>query len=137
MRNKLSVEERRKRIAERKKAVYHTPKGNAYESNRRASLGVRYAKAKYNAPRRANRSPEAQQFSISIAEYIEIVSKPCYYCNASLAEEKGSSLDRIDNDLGYHIDNVVPCCKYCNKSRNKSMDSEEFKRQTKLNGRWN
>lgn len=29
-----------------------------------------------------------------------------------------NGIDRIDNNKGYTIDNVVPCCKMCNQAKN-------------------
>jgi len=37
--------------------------------------------------------------------------KPCYYCNVPM-EMVG--LDRVDNDIGYTVENTVPCCTMCN-----------------------
>ena len=35
------------------------------------------------------------------------------------------TIDRMNNDLGYIIDNVVPCCKWCNLSK-RERSKEEF-----------
>lgn len=36
-----------------------------------------------------------------------------------------SGVDRIDNALGYEVDNVVPCCSVCNRAKS-TMSSGEF-----------
>ncbi|SRR5258706_9040889 len=52
----------------------------------------------------------------------------CWYCgcepkNISSARVHGygdfiyQGIDRLDNDRGYEIDNVVPCCAVCNKAK--------------------
>ena len=39
----------------------------------------------------------------------------CYYCGKPSQEGiKIHGLDRVENDRGYHLDNVVPCCYDCN-----------------------
>lgn len=64
-------------------------------------------------------------FTINKQEYFELISKPCYYCKNSLLEETGGGLDRIDNNKGYVIENVLPCCGTCNKIRGASLTVEE------------
>ena len=42
----------------------------------------------------------------------------CHYCGKhSIEEVKLHGLDRVDNDRGYHMDNVVTCCEQCNRSK--------------------
>jgi len=42
----------------------------------------------------------------------------CYYCGKPSVEGlKIHGLDRIDNNKGYHLDNVVPCCEQCNRAK--------------------
>lgn len=53
-----------------------------------------------------------------------ITSKPCCYCGTT-AEPIGS--DRLNNDKGHTRENVVPCCKICNKVRNNIFTHEEMK----------
>lgn len=62
---------------------------------------------------------------ITLNEYKNIVSKPCHYCNTKL-EGCGFTLDRIDNSLGYIIENVLPCCGTCNKIRNNALTVNEM-----------
>lgn len=54
------------------------------------------------------------QFVLSFEEYALIIEKPCYYCNRKMTDECGLGLDRVDNSIGYVINNVVSCCSICN-----------------------
>lgn len=48
--------------------------------------------------------------------------KTCHYCKNGLAET-GSSLDRKNSNLGYSVENCVPCCTDCNMIRGKDRIS--------------
>lgn len=50
-------------------------------------------------------------FDLTYEQFVTFWQKPCHYCDAEIAT---IGLDRVDNAVGYTIDNVVPCCKYCN-----------------------
>lgn len=65
--------------------------------------------------------------NITLEQYDEIINKTCYYCSKDLFLETGGSLDRIDNSKGYLIDNVLPCCGFCNKLRQDLMTVDETK----------
>lgn len=72
------------------------------------------------------------EFNLTKEEFNFITSQNCYYCNAEPIEKgngrhkiKLNGVDRIDNDVGYFIDNCVSCCTNCNFIKsNKSL--EEF-----------
>lgn len=79
--------------------------------------------------------------SITHDEYLNIVKdNECHYCRSSLPNV-GYGLDRKYSNLGYSLDNCVPCCATCNTEKG-VMDYEEYielwgrrrlKRNTKLN----
>lgn len=48
--------------------------------------------------------------SLSIKQYKELISKPCFYCN----KLKSEGVDRKNSNLGHTIRNCVPCCEKCN-----------------------
>lgn len=51
------------------------------------------------------------KFDLTFDEFKSFDKKQCEYCGDSL---KFIGLDRINNDLGYSLDNVVPSCFRCN-----------------------
>lgn len=63
-------------------------------------------------------------FDLSIEEFQEIINKNCYYCDSEpmqfLKKEQArhgivyNGIDRKDNEIGYILENCVPCCKFCN-----------------------
>jgi hypothetical protein len=65
------------------------------------------------------------EFNITKKDYFTLISYPCHYCQKSLLDETGGGLDRIDNDKGYTLDNVLSCCGTCNKIRGDSLTVEE------------
>lgn len=70
-------------------------------------------------------------------EYFENITKQnCHYCNSEPSnkiENKNhpnsgyvyNGIDRLNNDLGYNIENCVPCCKNCNLAK-RTMSSKDF-----------
>ena len=54
-------------------------------------------------------------FGIDLADFETLVKSPCKYCgHCPESENKLNGIDRIDNKLGYIIDNIVSCCPTCN-----------------------
>lgn len=77
-------------------------------------------------------------FNLTREQFSEIVSLPCVYCGAEpdyarlgYATTNGcrkmSGVDRVDNDRGYGLDNVVPCCSFCNRAKG-TQSVADFKR---------
>ena len=66
-------------------------------------------------------------FNLSEGQVRTLSSLPCFYCGKTPSNVcmgtrhngsyKYSGLDRVDNDIGYTTDNVVPCCIDCNKAK--------------------
>lgn len=64
-------------------------------------------------------------------EYVKLASAECYYCGAPPDKVKKyfdervdyNGIDRKNNDIGYTIENSVPCCSECNYSKMEMTDS--------------
>ena len=50
---------------------------------------------------------------ITFDVFCELVNYPCYYCDY-FKEGSIIGIDRINNDIGYIKENIVPCCENCN-----------------------
>lgn len=73
-------------------------------------------------------------FLLTEYQFKHLTSSDCNYCGLSPRTicKKGmngqyiyNGIDRVDSQLGYSIDNCVPCCKKCNWSKSNDT-SEEF-----------
>jgi 5-methylcytosine-specific restriction endonuclease McrA len=73
-------------------------------------------------------------WDLSDDDFDRLISQPCHYCGQppSLKKEIRSSatrlcngIDRVDSNLGYSPENVVPCCTPCNKAKG-DMTYDEF-----------
>jgi hypothetical protein len=70
------------------------------------------------------------EFSIPFEEYSILIQQKCFYCDDKIgcvAKETGRGLDRIDNNKGYTIDNVLPCCGDCNFHKQDTWTVQEAK----------
>lgn len=76
------------------------------------------------------------EYQLTLEEADAIFQKNCFYCNEKPSkiskEDKGkytyvyNGIDRVNNNEGYIISNVVPCCTNCNLAKHQ-MSIEEFK----------
>ena len=84
---------------------------------------------------KAGAKKRGYDFQISKDLFLELTKKNCFYCGAEpnhiIKNEFGTGdylyngIDRIDNDKGYEIDNVVACCEACNRAK-LEMSKKEF-----------
>lgn len=103
------------------------------EGNRRryedAGLRMLYADYKANAAKRG------YNFEIDLEQFEELTSGDCHYCGIepeqirtgrrTYGEYVYNGIDRVDNTKGYEPDNVVSCCKVCNRAKN-NMSYDEY-----------
>lgn len=61
-------------------------------------------------------------FLIAYNDFINFENSDCHYCGIELDQIR---LDRIDNDKGYFLANIVPCCRTCNFLKH-TLGREEF-----------
>lgn len=123
-------------IAKRKDKVYCSRLcyRRVPEIAKRYSLTTRaYQKAHAKEPKRKYQKliykckHEHRELGLSYEECIDLWNKGCQYCGSTLDKETGCGLDRLDNNGGYTINNVVPCCGPCNKIKNQYLTHEEMK----------
>lgn len=55
-------------------------------------------------------------------QFLVFWQKSCYYCGGTI---ESVGLDRVDNNCGYVLDNVVPCCGKCNRAKH-MLSQKEF-----------
>ena len=78
------------------------------------------------------------EWSLSNEQFDKITSENCHYCGVEPKQVCRASrscrqtsqityngIDRVDNLKGYEKNNVVPCCKVCNRAKD-TMSQEEF-----------
>jgi len=76
------------------------------------------------------------KYELTEKQFAEITKQNCYYCGVrphriiKYRECNGAyiynGLDRVNNDEGYTVKNVVPCCKICNWAKN-NLTMKEYK----------
>jgi 5-methylcytosine-specific restriction endonuclease McrA len=60
------------------------------------------------------------EFKISLDDFIRKIKEPCVYCgNPPPEESTRNGLDRINNNAGYIVENLVACCFNCNQMKGK------------------
>lgn len=76
---------------------------------------------------------KALDFSLSFDLFMALAAQPCVYCGTEAGNLEESSydqfryngLDRLDNSKGYMLENVVPCCGWCNIAKF-NLSGEDF-----------
>lgn len=64
-------------------------------------------------------------FLLSKEEVFQIIEQPCYFCgaiksniiNTDTYTYRYNGIDRINSNIGYNKNNIVACCKYCNRAK--------------------
>lgn len=72
-------------------------------------------------------------FNLTKDEFRKITQSPCFYCGSppsniytlTTGRYVYNGIDRKDNDVGYILENCVPCCEICNKAK-RGMPFDEF-----------
>lgn len=77
------------------------------------------------------------EFALSEKEFLPLLGMDCHYCGSppkNFMRKKRcgdlkfyyQGIDRIDNNKGYLLDNVVPCCYRCNQIKSDVLSYEEM-----------
>ena len=97
------------------------PNKNSKSSKENRKNYTQGKKAKY-AKYKSNAKTRNYPFNLTFEQFITFWQKSCYYCGDEI---ETIGLDRVDNSRGYEIDNVVPCCKICNRMK-LNMSKDDF-----------
>lgn len=75
-------------------------------------------------------------FNLTEDEFNKIISKNCYYCDkkpSNIMKKKSlyggyvyNGIDRVNNNLGYTLENTVTSCKNCNLAKRQLTQTEFF-----------
>jgi hypothetical protein len=105
---------------------------NGYEDRTLSAFNVLYGNYEHGAK---NRNLE---FNLTKEQFGTLTKQICFYCgfepnqiskcNTGIYVYNG--IDRLDNNIGYEIDNCVPCCGYCNAMK-RAHTQEEFMNKVK------
>lgn len=90
-------------------------------TGRRGSLAVNIINdIKFKARKRG------KDWALTHEQAFELIKTPCHYCgNDPKWPESRSGIDRVDNGIGYTLDNCLPCCFTCNSAKGEKT-LEEF-----------
>ena len=86
--------------------------------NYKEALSSKYKSYKWSAHRRKI------DFQLKEDEAINLLSSNCFYCGIKPSQETFhkeifyyNGIDRVNNEIGYIIDNCVSCCGQCNRAK--------------------
>lgn len=112
--------------------------GHKYGGKNRILPAFEAAKRAYYTQYKGNAVSRSLEFSLSREQFDNIISKNCIYCGMSPQDQSylskstkkydkfyASGIDRLNNKLGYTLENCVPCCSKCNMMK-KAMSCDEF-----------
>ena len=76
-------------------------------------------------------------FDLTQTQFVSLLYDNCFYCNSEpsncmtktkitgVEKHYFNGVDRLNNKIGYTVDNCATCCKICNRAKN-DMTIEEF-----------
>ena len=90
---------------------------------RRVKEDPNYMKMKMKSVKKYHKTPKGKyqlyiynakvrhlEITLTQSEFINIINKPCYYCNST----ENIGIDRKNNSIGYILENCNPSCSVCN-----------------------
>jgi hypothetical protein len=90
------------------------------------SLSCGYDRYESNANRRG------YNFEISEDEFYMIISNNCYLCGKQTNNSHINGIDRLDNNIGYILNNCRTCCSSCNYLKNKYNMNDVLEKLLKI-----
>lgn len=96
-------------------------------------INIRKQKAIISTSSKCIMNDNYKDFNGTLEQFTKLILGNCHYCNSTPMNVFNlnkntfiyNGLDRIDNSKGHTLDNVVPCCKYCNYSK-RDLTQQDF-----------
>lgn len=130
-----------RREVESKQNSIHTRMSRVTENSVYALL----EKSLYISYKKRHETKNPNEIFLEKEKFLELIKKNCHYCDSPPQNEKildsnskqisynkfsyikliYNGLDRVNNEIGYTVDNIVPCCIVCNKMKS-AMNVEDF-----------
>jgi ribosome-binding protein aMBF1 (putative translation factor) len=76
-------------------------------------------------------------FEISETTFYTICSQECYYCKRGSTKTNKNGIDRMDNNIGYTLSNLVACCAECNFMKAQLSDGDFILQCQKVSTKFN
>jgi hypothetical protein len=83
---------------------------------------------------RKNAELRSLEFSLTMEQFTELTQQDCFYCGAKPDKSvrgRGfdgnytyNGVDRVDNSIGYVLENCVSCCERCNRAKGTMSEDE-------------
>jgi hypothetical protein len=85
----------------------------------------RYNRTKVSARNRG------YDFDLSREDFLWLMNWECFWCG-----DEPTGVDRLENKVGYNVDNCVSSCKRCNVAKNDMTKDEWFDWISRLSQKW-
>lgn len=88
----------------------------------------------YNIYKRSAKDKN-HNLNIDIEDFKKIITSNCFYCgiepsrlyHKTVVNIYYNGIDRVDNNKGYDMDNIVACCRTCNVAKNNQTKDDFLK----------
>lgn len=137
---KLDNEKREKQYNEKRRQYRLTHKEEArqnkkryYDENKEKILKInsiwrQTINGRYTSYRNSAKFRKLE-WELTKEEFIKFWDNNCYYCGDKI---DGIGIDRLDSNIGYKVENLVPCCSICNVIKMDYSYNEFINKITKI-----
>jgi hypothetical protein len=85
---------------------------------------------------RSRAQKKTLHFEITPNEYAIITNQECYLCGKTTSDTHQNGIDRIDNTIGYVLDNCRGCCRECNHMKKDFELGHLFEKMNHIRCTW-
>lgn len=91
------------------------------QKNHDGNVAFKYGSKRHYTNSKRGALKRGYTFTLTYEQFRNVIlGQQCYYC-----ANPATGLDRISSNMGYETDNIVACCKICNRMKN-TLSQENF-----------